>query len=227
MLFASSYRSNLATLRTLVQTTTGRKDAEFANLIDKSINWSILTAALVCKPSELEELGYIHQNTGNWSVSLANGILYANRGALTIHSMSNAANKAFPVPPEMMWTLVTPIRAQGIPKYYAIHGRYWIIYDKYPASNIVWEVYYTAVPNQLVANSDLVCFAGHDEMIVSLASKLVFAAMEESDTANMWATLSKDIGGVLAANAQEGAFLRGELYRRFPGTQQQANQGGK
>lgn len=218
MFIKPSERSNLATLRSLVQTATARYDSNMQTFIDRAINWAMLTAAVLFKPTELYEIGYVVVPSGNWQANLANGIAYGSDGIVSIESMSwGTGNQILPLPLSYMWTLTGP-RSAGYPKYWSWRSGYILIFDKFPANDLTVEVRYVKTPEYLTSNSSNVAFGGYDGLIVSLATKLTFAAMEEVESSNVWSDLVKEFTEVGSVDAQSQALLKGQLKQLFPMT---------
>lgn len=216
MFIKPSERSNLATLRSLVQTATARYDSNMQTFIDRAINWAMLTVAVLFKPVELYEIGYLTVPAGNWQANVASGINYGADSVISIESMHwGSGNQILPIAFRHLWTL-TSSRVQGYPKYYSWRSGTTLIFDKFPANDVVVELRYIKAPEYLTSNSSNVAFGGYDALIVSLATKLTFAAMEEVESSNVWSDLVKEFTEVGSVDAQSQALLKGQLKQLFP-----------
>jgi hypothetical protein len=167
--------SSLSTLEALVRKGLGGRDDDAANIvIDASINYSTLLAAILFEPPELMMANSItilaNANSANISSYLTNH--------LDVKSVYNSTGscKMWCVPWEG-WEIVVPANV-GAVKYFTIFGDTIYVKDT-PVANTVLAISCSAYPSDVVNGTDTISFDHHDSFIVSTALGIARAFFEK------------------------------------------------
>jgi len=179
--------ANLSTLRELVRFNIGgRTDANANTVIDASINYAAKLAALIFDPPELYTTANVAVAANEETVSLANV-----SNLLDIIDITHSGNAVYFVPYELWRTILKS--SIGALKFYTRYGDVLYVRDA-PASNTSLTIAYRKYPAELTANDSALDFDHHDSHVVSFASAIALAALEETDSANMWLAINQAIG---------------------------------
>lgn len=197
--------STLAELRNLVKVNIGgRDDADAMLVIDAAINYAAVLAALVFEPPELRGSSNLTVAGGNNSVSFAS--LTQLLDIIALYNVTD--NHPMWYIPFEQWELVVP-SSVGATKYYSVFGETIYVKDK-PSANKTLRIYYSNYPTKLVNATDELEFEWYDSYIVSVASGITMAALEEAESAQMWQRVVEAISLPLMLGARARQVIAGQ-----------------
>jgi len=195
-------KKTLGDLKGIVLKAVGREDSVTSTLAKEAINWSALLVASVYKPTEL--------------MTKANLTLGANVSTLDLNNLtrwlkvrsvynSTASSPLYPIDYEL-WDHVIPAN-QGL-KFYTIFGSV-MYFNEAPSNEQTLEISHHQYPAVLSDDADELSFGGYDSVICSVASGVVFACLEEGESADIMKNVAEYFNVPLQLSAREKELLEG------------------
>jgi len=196
--------TTFAELKDLVYKNIGRDstDSLASAVVPAAINYAIKAASVLFKPPELYATENVVISNGTSSKEFTTEYI----DILTLYNVTDSANMYF-VPYELFYVIIP---THPTAKYYTFLGDLIIVNLNVTADTTV-RVAYVGYPTELSDEADEVEFDQHDAYIVSAATAIAFAAMEENETVDMWAKVAEamGLGNLKAAQARE--FMANKL----------------
>jgi hypothetical protein len=194
----------------------GRQDSVASNIIIAAINYACTLAALIFRPPELRAIENLSFPSGAASMSIA------QINWLDIQLVMNVTDGIVMrfVSYEKMDTIIPASLVDT--KYYSLFGDNLFLRAS-PASAKALTLSCLLFPPTLVNPTDLIPFSGYDSYIVTWASMLVQASLEEIESAAMWTKLVDTIVQPLVLGTRERDILQGQ-QAYFDAMIQQAQQ---
>lgn len=199
-------KSTLLTLQDLVQFNLGGRDeTKDLTLFQAAINWAYLLAGIIFKPSELSI---------QTDVSIASDETYFNLAVLTnplsILHIRNTTD-SIDVHPVTYPFLQSLLPSGTSLRFYAEFGTK-VFIKASPTSTKTLKVSYSKLPTKLSSPTDTLEFGEYDAFIVSVATGICWAALEEGDSATMQQNVATFLAGPWQVSAKEHELLRGQLW---------------
>lgn len=204
--------TTLLSFKNTVYTNLGRDENDEAAvlLVPQAINHSLIAAAILFKPPELFTAEDLVLSAGNDSVAFTSpyiDILEVKNSTTNIILRYLQYEGFHLIKPDL-----------SIIKYYTLFGNN-VYVNTSLASDTTLKMMYVAYPATLSSDEDEPEFNQHDAFIISTATALCFAAFEESDAVNMWASVGSALGESLIQAAQAREIVAGKpTYLEAPMT---------
>ena len=161
-------------------------DSLAALIVPQAINFAIPLCAINYRPVELEAKQSV---TILLSYTYVDFSTYDYLDIIKIYNSTDSKDMHF-IPNELLGVLSSTI---GSPRFWSAFGRN--IYTKPThTADTVLDVYYLKYPALLVNDTDSPEFSHHDSQIVSVASAIAFATLEEQEASTLWMQLSAILG---------------------------------
>lgn len=196
--------STLTDLQTIVFKALGRSDTDTTTLTTAALNYAAVLAALTFEPPEL---------TGNTTVQVTGASNYVSISSVTnlldlrsVYNSTDSKNMWFI--PWDLWYAFFPTTV-GSTKYYSLFGQLIYVRDT-PVVNKDLLIHYTKYPTTMVSASDELGFDHHDSYIVSVATGIVWAFYEESESAGTMGKMAEFVSQPLSLGARARGILAGE-----------------
>lgn len=186
----------------------GRDDTEAQTWITRGINAGIMVHALMNEPPELKTFAAVVAPTDRNGKELTAEL---GDDFIRIEQIYNTTGGCamYRLPFHMLEVLNLP--TGDTVQYYAVHGNY---LHARPITVTVQslQVFYVKYPDRLVSDSDTFPFATGLELVMAIAHRWAWAAMEETDDEKLWSSVSEALGAPETSSAK----LRAILGKEFP-----------
>lgn len=171
--------STLNDIKTILNTLLGgRDDAPTSALETFAINLAIQVVAFLYAEEEFRTTANvtISANTSEQALSTA---LRVNDIIKLYNTTSNCRMGYIPV------ELVDLVPSGNITKYYSRDGNNLVVRPT-PANEIIVKMRYSYFPARITSSSDTVPMANYEDLIVAVATAIMWAAYEEVESSDLW-----------------------------------------
>lgn len=198
--------STAASLVSSICTALGRSDAETQSMAYKALNWSIIAAAILFKPRELNKQVNTSLAIGQTSISLPSIITDSWISISDIFKTST--QKALWMIPYSTWQKLVPTRT-GV-MYYTIYGTTAYFNTAPSGSELSLTVVYRKLPDVLDSDGTME-FIGLDGFVMSASTMICQAIFEEDEAAETMRKIVNDVMTPGMLSTQEQALLEHQI----------------
>jgi len=190
--------------KNLIYTNIGRDstDSAMALVVPVAINYALKTAAALFKPPEMfTETDQVVTNGTNSHTFTSSFI-----DLISIYNVTGSNELGF-IAYENFRVLV-PTTTDV--KYYTVFGRY-IILNTTVSADTTLRIGYIAYPDDLENDDDEPSFDEHDSYIVSVATAICWAVLEEGDSVQVWESVASALGLPMLKASQAKEVFSGKM----------------
>lgn len=177
-------------------------DTLAALVVPKAVNYAIDIAAILFKPPELSTSANLTLTAGTTYITVTQKFI----DIITAYNTSDS-NKLWFIPYELFNSLKPSTTSI---KYFSLFGTRLYVNTSSLADKTI-TIYYVAHPTELSADDDEIEFTQHDAFIISIATALCFAVLEEGDSADIWARVGDAFGAGAIKSAQLKEVVSGSV----------------
>lgn len=183
---------NRAEFRDIILPAIGDDSPEMIVLANDAINQAILMGALLYDPPELQVKYDYTLPSAETTLSLASSPF--NGEVLVVRSIQDVDNlrRIWYIDPDR-WDVVVPSLLTI--RFFTLHGTT-VYFNTSLVTSLDLEVKATKHPAPLTDDTTDCQYNYHDDFILSTATNLVFAMMEEKETVEMWTGVQSGIAAV-------------------------------
>lgn len=179
--------TQLSTMVTQLQISTGRNDAAATAVMKQGINAAVGVAALMFRPSD------VRVNVTVATVAAGYTSLATLSRYVWLEEVINttAGERAWPMSFAELNSLLSS--SVGSTRYWAEYGGS-IYYRPIPVTPENLQIHYISFPAELVNDGDVIPMLQYESFIFSFAQAFVWAAFEEPDSNSIWTKVAEAVG---------------------------------